>query len=92
MLTIPSTHLVVIAFDADERLKAFCAKTRDAQVSLLIGPHFAQLSTLIENYLPKPALDYITGRMTELMKHRPMDPTPHDPAAAVTSPIGTGSV
>lgn len=73
MLTIPSTHLVVIAYSADDRLKTFFQKTRNAQVSLLIGPHFADLSMLIENYLPKPALDYITGRMTELMKHRPMD-------------------
>lgn len=73
MLTIPSTHLVIISFSVDDRLKAFCKKTRDAQVSLLVGPHFADLGTLIENYLPKPALDYITGRMTELLKHRPMD-------------------
>lgn len=71
MLTIPSTHLVIVAYHADERLKAFCAHTREAQVSLLIGHHFADISTLIENYLPKPALDYITGRMTELIKKRP---------------------
>lgn len=71
MLTIPSTHLVVIAFSADERLQNFLARTRDAQVSLLIGPHFGDLTTLIENYLPKPTLDYITGRMAELLKNRP---------------------
>src|SRR5229473_897022 len=82
MLTIPSTHLVILAYEADDRLKAFCAKTRDAQVSLLVGPHFADLVTLVENYLPKPALDYITGRMTELMKHRPMDTNPEDVPAA----------
>lgn len=88
MLTIPSTHLVMIVYSADDRLKTFCGKTRDAQVSLLIGPHFADLSTLIENYLPKPALDYITGRVTELMKHRPMDTKPEEPpiAAAAAAP------
>lgn len=85
MLTIPSTHLVIIAYSADDRLKAFCAKTRDAQVSLLVGPHFADLVTLIENYLPKPALDYITGRMTELMKHRPMETRPDEPPATTVS-------
>ncbi len=74
MLTIPSTHLVVMGYSADERLKTFLGKTRDAQVSLLIGPHLADLATLVENYLPKPTLDYITGRMTELLKHRPPDP------------------
>ncbi|GAA4497524.1 SIR2 family protein [Gluconacetobacter tumulicola] len=71
MLTIPSTHLVVFAYNADDRLKSFLARTREAQVSLLIGPHFGDLTTLIENYLPKPTLDYVTSRMTELMKHRP---------------------
>jgi hypothetical protein len=74
MLTIPSTHLAIIAYEADARVTGFCEKTRDAQVTLLIGPHFADLSTLVENYLPKPALDYITGRMSELMKHRPAEP------------------
>ncbi len=85
MLTISSTHLVIIAYEADPRVKGFCKSTRDAQVSLLIGPHFADLATLVENYLPKPALDYITGRMTELMKHRPIPP--HEPAAAA-APAG----
>jgi hypothetical protein len=78
MLTVPSTHLVIVAYEPDDRLKAFCARTREAQVSLLVGLHFADLSTLVENYLPKPALDYITGRMTELMKHRPMNAKPED--------------
>ena len=71
MLTIPSTHLVVVAYSVDDRLKAFCQRTRDAQVSLLTGSHFADLGTLIENYLPKPTLDHITARMTELLRNRP---------------------
>jgi hypothetical protein len=79
MLSIPSTHLVIIAYIADDRVKGFCAKTRAAQISLLIGPHFANLEALVENYLPKPALDHITSRMTELLKHRPIDVKP-DPA------------
>lgn len=86
MLTIPSTHLVIIAYEADERLKWFCAKTRDAQVSLLVGSHFADLTTSVENYLPKPALDHITQRMTELMKHRPEEGRPEDPPATATAP------
>lgn len=73
MLTIPSTHLVVLGYNADDRLKGFLAQTRVAQVSLLIGPHFGDLTTLIENYLPKPTLDYITGRMAELLKNRPQE-------------------
>ncbi|MFG6488301.1 SIR2 family protein [Roseateles sp. BYS78W] len=76
MLTIPSTHMVIIAHSASDRVKAFCANVRDAQVTLLIGPHFGDLSALVEHYLPKPALDYITGRMTELLKRRPFDGAP----------------
>lgn len=76
MLTIPSTHLVVLGYEADDRLKGFLAQTRVAQVSLLIGPHFGDLTTLIENYLPKPTLDYITGRMAELLKNRPQEHQP----------------
>jgi len=78
MLTIPSTHLVIIAYEVDDRLKKFCINTRDAQVSLLIGSHFADLLALVEHYLPKPALDYITRRMTELMKHRPNEAMPNE--------------
>jgi hypothetical protein len=81
MLAIPSTHLVIIAYTADDRLKHFCSKTRPSQVSLLAGPHFGDLTTLVTNYLPKPSLDYITSRMTELLKHRPGDPAP--PAGGV---------
>lgn len=81
MLTIPSTHLVIVAYEADDRLKTFCSQTRDAQVTLLVGSHFASLATLVENYLPKPALDHITGRLTELMKHRPTEAKTDDPPA-----------
>jgi hypothetical protein len=88
MLTVPSTHLVIIAYEADSRLKQFCSLTRDAQVSLLVGPHFADLSVLVESYLPKPALDYISGRLTELLKHRPIDVV--DIKASSLPPSGAG--
>lgn len=91
MLAIPSTHLVVIVYEADDRLKHFCSQTRPAQVSLLIGGHFASLKELVHNYLPKPALDYITARMTELLKHRPADPATTPPAAPPAGPA-TGVV
>jgi hypothetical protein len=89
MLTVPSTHLVIIAYSADDRLKAFCRGTRDAQVSLLTGPHFAALGTLIENYLPKPTLDHITARMTELMKHRPSEHAGLESAPAASPSVGS---
>ncbi len=72
MLTIPSTHLVIISLgDDDERISTFCNRVgRKAQVSLLIGKHFGSMPTLVENYLPKPAIDRITIRQTELLRNR----------------------
>jgi hypothetical protein len=70
MLSVPSAHLVVIAFDLETRIKNFLEQTRPAQVTVLAGRHFGGLQHLVEDYLPKPALDYITGRMSELLKNR----------------------
>jgi hypothetical protein len=86
MLTIPSTHLVIVAYSStDTRIATFIEKTREAQVSLLLGKHFADLKNLVENYLPKPALDYITGRMTDLLRNRPGS-LPSGTPAAVAPP------
>jgi hypothetical protein len=76
MLTIPSTHLVIISFSNEgERISTFCDQIgRKAQISLLIGPHFGDMHTLVENYLPKPAIDRITIRQTELLRNRGWEP------------------
>jgi len=72
MLTIPSTHLVIIAFnDVGSRISSFCRTIgRKAQISLLIGSHFGSMPILVDNYLPKPAIDRITIRQTELLRNR----------------------
>lgn len=72
MLSIPSTHLVIISYDlASGRIPEFYSTVgRDAQVSLLLGNHFADLGTLVEFYLPKPAIEQISWRRTELLKRR----------------------
>lgn len=72
MLTLPSTHLVVISYsDPGGRIARFVEETgRSAQVSLLIGPELAGLERLVTNYLPKPAIDLITQRRTELLARR----------------------
>ncbi len=72
MLTIPSTHLVLVSYDSAEgRLERFCERVgRDEQITLLIGNHFGDLPTLIEHYLPKPAIDRTTWRMMDLLNHR----------------------
>lgn len=72
MLTIPSTHLVVISIDdkLGRIMKTYREMGRPSQISLLIGPVLADLTTLTENYLPKAAIDKTTFRMSELLKQR----------------------
>jgi hypothetical protein len=72
MLSLPSTHLVVISYDDQgDRIKRFIEGSgRLAQISFLIGPHFASLETLTGYYLPKPAIDTITIRKNDLVERR----------------------
>lgn len=73
MLTIPSTHLVIIAWSrrGHERLASFVARIgRPQQLTLLVGTHFGDIRQLVEHYLPKPAIDPLTIRMTELVERR----------------------
>jgi len=72
MLTIPSTHLVIISHsDPLERiLDTYKRLGRHAQITLLLGSHVGDFQTLVDHYLPKPAIDRTTFRMAELLKAR----------------------
>ncbi len=71
MLTIPSTHLVIISYDnVNGRIDNFIEKCNKAQLTLLIGNHFGDLNNLVEYYLPKPAIDYITDREAKILEKR----------------------
>src|SRR5690606_39881905 len=72
LLTIPSTHLVIISFgDPLERIiKTYTRLGRDAQITLMLGDHLGDFKTLVDHYLPKPAIDRTTFRMAELLKAR----------------------
>ena len=72
MLTIPSTHLVVISYDDPlGRIADMYEKLgRHAQITLLVGDHLGNLPSLVEHYLPKPAIDRTTFRMADLLKAR----------------------
>lgn len=72
MLTVPSTHLLIISWsDEGNRVNRFYEKLkRPAQISLLIGKHFGDLKYLVDYYLPKPAIDRTTIKMAELLKAR----------------------
>ncbi|KUK62048.1 MAG: hypothetical protein XD83_0733 [Synergistales bacterium 57_84] len=72
MLTIPSAHLVVIAYGdpLDRIMRTYERLGRPAQITLLIGSHLGDFRTLVDHYLPKPAIDQTTFRMADLLKAR----------------------
>ena len=71
MLTIPSTHIVIISYDkVDGRLEKIVKKINKSQLTLLIGSHMADLQVLTDNYLPKSAIDRITERKHNILEKR----------------------
>ena len=72
MLTIPATHLVIIAFnDPSKRIMNIYEQWgRKNQMTLIIGEDIANLNALTDYYLPKPAIDKTTIRMAELLRQR----------------------
>ena len=71
MLTIPSTHLVIISYDKEDKIMAMYEDIgRPAQITLLLGKDLAGLKPLVDNYLPKAAIDRVTSRMVDLLKSR----------------------
>jgi hypothetical protein len=71
MLTIPSTHLVIISYDkADGRIQKFVENCNSSQLTLLLGDHLGDISILTENYLPKSAIDRISDRKQRILDKR----------------------
>ena len=72
MLTIPSTHLVIISYDdpLGRITRLYEDSGKRAQLTLLVGDHLGDIQALVDNYLPKPAIDRTTIRMAELLKNR----------------------
>lgn len=71
MLTIPSTHLVVISYDDPmDRIMKLYRRTRPAQVTLILGSHLGDLKILADHLIPKPAIDRTTVRMADLLNAR----------------------
>lgn len=72
MLTIPSTHLVVMSFNdpLGRIMKTYARVGRHAQMTLLVGDHVGEFQSLVDHYLPKPSIDRTTFRMAELLKAR----------------------
>ncbi len=81
MLTIPSSHLVIIAYTdpLNRIMRIYEELAKPAQISLLVGNHVADLSALVDHYLPKPAIDRTSIRMADLLKARWHTPEAHLP-------------
>lgn len=72
MLGIPSTHLVIISYcDTEDRIKSFIDKIgRPSQISVIMGKDLAEFKILVDYFLPKPAIDKASIRMSELIRQR----------------------
>lgn len=72
MLTIPSTHLVIISYNdpIGRILRFYSESAHKDQMSILMGENLGDITNLINDYLPKSAIDRATIRMSELLQHR----------------------
>ncbi len=72
MLTIPSTHLVIIDYsDSSGRIMdKYQSWGHQCQLSLLIGKDITQIDDLVNYYLPKPSIDRASIRMADILRQR----------------------
>lgn len=80
MLSLPSTHLVIICYNSKddagkfdpsrERIKKFCRGINTDQITLMLGSHFGDLSNLVDYYLPKAAIDRIQSKALKIKEDR----------------------
>lgn len=72
MLTIPSTHLVILSFDdKDKKIETFCKEClRADQLTVLIGSDLASIQNLVDYFLPKPSIDKVSLRENEILRSR----------------------
>ncbi|HMS73349.1 MAG TPA: SIR2 family protein, partial [Baekduia sp.] len=91
MLTIPSTHLLIISWDdASGRIARFAQDHRRlGQISLMIGPSMASLPALVGRWLPWPSAEFLLQRRAQIYRDRSTGPTgggqePDDSSANVS--------
>lgn len=78
MLTLRSTHLMVISHsDPGERIARFLDAIMPEQYSVLLGPHFGDLGTLVDHYLPQAGPEQLLLREAA---RRQAHGTPHETA------------
>lgn len=71
MMSILSTHVVIISYDdAGGRIEKFVNKCNISQITLLIGKKLGNIENLVKYYLPKAAIDTISCRRTSILERR----------------------
>ena len=72
MLTIPSTHLLIISWDdTSGRIQRFADDHRRiGQVSLIVGSAVAGLPSLVERWLPWPSAEFLLQRRAQIFRDR----------------------
>lgn len=80
MLTIPSTHLVIICYDDNTGriMKKYEQWGHQSQISLIIGEDIANINDLVDFYLPKPSIDRASIRMADILRQRFDQPSRKD--------------
>jgi hypothetical protein len=83
MLTIPSTHMLIISFDdPGDRIAHFAADhQRLGQVSLMIGEQMGSLPQLVGRWLPRPSAEFLLQRRAQIYRDRSQGvPGPETPS------------
>lgn len=77
MLRVPSTHLLMISYnDPSGLIQEFLnLSDRTDQITYMVGPHFGDLSTLVEHYLPKPTVQTHLLSVADLLRRRALPVT-----------------
>lgn len=72
MLTIPSTHLLIISYsDPSGRIRRFVeSHQRLGQISLMLGPTVADLLNLVDRWLPWPSAEFLLQRRAQIYRAR----------------------
>ena len=82
MLTIPSTHLLIISYDDKPgRIAKFITDhERLGQISLMLGPTLAGLQELVARWLPWPSAEFLLQRRAQIYRDRQAGPPPEEQA------------
>jgi hypothetical protein len=85
MLTIPSTHLLIISYDDKPgRIAKFITDhERLGQISLMLGPTLAGLQELVARWLPWPSAEFLLQRRAQIYRDRHAGPPPEERAHSV---------